>query len=175
MKISLRKSVLHFIVPLLVVSLSMPINLAARSEGAKINVYKEDGEVIKGRLIEVDVDEGWMVVKPREELAGTRIKVTEIEKVVIKTGVGKHAFKGFLIGAGIGLLLGAINASGEREGFSELSIYFWPPVLGVVGLGLGTLSGLEHKYGKRYYLKGKSPKKLRKILKKLKRKALSSD
>lgn len=176
MYIYMKKSKLfNLLIPMLVVLLILPFNLSARSnrKGAKMMVYKTDGEVIKGRLIEVDYKDGWFVVKHRYELTGTRIRIGDVEEIKIKSvKMGKYIGGGLLIGVGFGIVYGL--AEGKHSCVWENQAVKGNAIVwGLLGTLLGAVQGMAKQIsGKKIIVLGKSRSEQMRILKKLSKKAM---
>jgi hypothetical protein len=171
-----KHKMLQFIIPLLVVSFLLPINLAARvrySRGVKLVVYKIDGEIIKGQLVKVDVNEGRFTVKPRKALTGTRIKIDDVDKLRVKdVKAGRYIGFGLLIG--VGLSYAATSRVDRCDGGCEdVGIFYGTVYGGLAGLVLGAVLGLaKKKSGRKIYVMGRGNAEKKAILEKLASKAM---
>jgi hypothetical protein len=171
-----KSSVFGFIIPLLVLSLILPGNLTARAKrtrGMKITVNKISGEAIKGRLVKVNVNEGWLVVKPWDALAGTRVHIDDVYDMKVKDGkMGGAVGGGFVFGLVLGLVMW-VGTKPEPDGLARAARGLMIPASGLLGLGIGAIAGLGTvAAGRRIKVNGKSAERKQNILKKLKRKAM---
>jgi len=174
----MKQSVLQVVIPLIVVLLILPGDLMARRT-TQLTVEKTDQEIIEGLLLDVDMKQESLVIDVAN--IGIKIYMDEIDTIQVEQKIrGRYIGKGFLIGAGVGAGLGlifGISAGGEAEEslvhpvFVVLGSTFFFGLLGLVG---GTLAALDapKKGYKKIRVKGKSPDEIKKILKKLKKKAL---
>jgi hypothetical protein len=159
------------LIPFIIALLIIPGDLMARS-GAQLLIEKKDQQQLQGELLSVDVEELNLVLRIDGE--GVKIYTDEIDSIRIKrnsTGWGA-AGKGFLIGAGIGAGVGLIAYSdpdGEMLFTQGMFTLFLAGVFGILGAIHGGVAG---RYKKRIQVKGESQSEIKKILKRLKRKAL---
>ena len=163
----IKKNLLHLITLVIVVSLFLPVNLTAKPS-AELLIKKNDQQLIKGKLINVDVEEKSLVLESQSN-GGIKIYMNEIDTIMIKRK--KSVSKGFLLGTAIGLGLGLILYSDPH---GEMMVSRGTVAAGC-GLGLGLLGMLDaavkSKY-KKIQVKDKSPGEIKKILQKLKKKAI---
>jgi hypothetical protein len=166
-----KQHVLHVLIPFIIVLLVIPGDLAARS-GARLLIETKDQQLLEGELLSVDVEEKNLVLRTDGE--GVKIYMDEVESIRIlrKLTGWRAAGKGFLVGAGIGAGVALISYSdphGETLISRRMYMFFLAGVFGLLGAIHGGVAG---PYKKRIRVKGKPPSAIKKILKRLKRKAL---
>jgi hypothetical protein len=171
-----KSNVFVLLVPFLVLTLLMPLDLMARTKGVKIKVHRLNEQVVKGRVLRVDLKEGWVAVKPKDELTAVKIHMNDIQHIIVKKGsMGKDVMRGFLSGVVFGLALGLIGLNSE-DGFSAVGLIIFPSLFGTAGLGIGVIAGAANSWGgKKIIFYGKTKENKMKILKDLKRKAMIID
>ncbi|MCK5058168.1 MAG: hypothetical protein KAT34_16060 [Candidatus Aminicenantes bacterium] len=173
----------QFLIAVIVFLLICPGSLWAKREkaGAKIIVTKEDGQVVKGELLKIE--ENSLVLLIYETLSKPSISIDEIDyiKVSWKSKAGKGAKIGALVLGIPAFAIGIVLCSIAR-GLEEMSRREVIPVVAIFG-GIGTGAGLLLGAGighaqsdyKKYQLKGELPSQIKKVLKKLKKKARFKD
>lgn len=169
-----KQKVRQWVTLIIVFLLIYPVTLAAKKKGAYLMVETEDGQVIEGELLTVKQD--YLLVMTSASYNGVTIEVKKIDKIRVrkKSGVGKGALKGFLSGAVVGGLLGGMWGSqlksegvGVRGGALAGGIF-----LGGIFALFGGIGGAVNPKGyKTIQVKGKLPSEIKRIMKKLKKKA----
>jgi hypothetical protein len=163
-KFRMKQNVLQVVIPLIMVLLILPGDVMAK-RAAQLSIEKTDSEIIEGQLIHVDVKEKSLVIFSGSD--GIRIYMDEVDTIRIKWK--SSVAKGFLVGAGIGATLGLVLTDPQETMIPRK----W--VAASFGLIFGLLGmfdvAVKPKY-KEIRVKGKSPGEVRKILKKLEKKAL---
>lgn len=168
----LKQKIRQSLTLIIVILLICPLNLAAKKKGAQLRIEKEDGEVIEGELL--TVKENSLLIMTSASNTGVTIDIHEIEKVGIKrkSKVSKGALTGAVVFGGVGYALGGVAALLD-DNQKPTSQYRMPLALKGAALGallIGTVSAISNDY-KTHQVKGKSPAKIEKILKKLRKKA----
>jgi len=160
-----------FLIPLIVVLLILPYDLNARSE-TQLSIEKTNQEILKGVLLNVDVEEKIIVVKT--DNTAVKINMDEIIKIRYKQGstFGKTTGRGFLIVAGFGASLGFIGCGRECTVPRGLAALVGAVIFGGIGFGFGILHSISNATYKTIQVKGITPSETKKILMKLKKKAL---
>ena len=160
-----------FLIPFIVVLLILPYDLNARSE-TQLSIEKVNQEILKGVLLKVDVEEKIIVVKT--DNTATKVHMDEIIKIRYKrrSTFGKSTGMGFLIGAGLGASLGYIGCGRECTVPRGLAVLVGAVIFGGIGFGFGMLQSISNANYKTIQVKGRPPSEIKKILKKLKKKAL---
>lgn len=166
-----KQHVPHVLIPFIIALLIIPGDLMAR-KGARLLIEKRDQQQLKGELLSVDVEEKKLVLRTGGE--GVKIYMDEVESIrILRQSFSMRAVgKGFLIGAGIGAGFALITYSdpdGENILGRELYMLLLAGVFGLLGAIHGGTGG---PYKKRIRIKGKFPSEIKKILKRLKKKAL---
>jgi hypothetical protein len=172
----------QFFIAVVVFSLFGPGNLWAKRKGAQLQIMKSDQEVIEGELLRVKEDS--LLVMTSGSGTGVTVDIKEITKIRIKrkSKFGKGVFKGFLIGGGLGATLALTsrgNSKGEREGHYNINLdgsgsgiaTLGALSLAAVGSVCGGIGGLLSGNYKNLQVNGKSPNEIKKIMKKLNKKA----
>jgi len=172
---NIRKSVLRLILPVLIITLILPMDVMAKRRGALLIVSTSDQQLISGRLLAVDV-EGLSLTIQKPDNTGRRVYVKDIHAIEIKRkfnlGIpGKGAAVGFGVGAGI-----AAVAYYDSDG--EALLPWWGAIIvsgiwfAFMGAIIHTLASLTKSgYYKKIYMKNKTPAQIKKVLKKLRKKA----
>lgn len=165
------KTANKFLIPFIVVLLILPYHLNAGSE-TQLSIEKINQEILKGVLLKVDVEEKIIVVKT--DNTAVKINMAEIIKIRYKqrSTFGKSTGMGFLIGVGIGAGLGYIGCGQECTIPRGLAALFGAAFFGGIGLVFGMLQSASNANYKTIRVKGRTPSEIKKILKKLKKKAL---
>ncbi len=123
-----------------------PFSLAEERRGADVVVTKKDGSQVSGELIAVRKDS--LLLLAKEPLAGKDLTVALAEinelKIIKKSKAASGPGRGFLLGAGMGAIMGL--ASGDDAGgimsFTSLQkAALYGALLGGVGLILGAIAG----------------------------------
>jgi hypothetical protein len=148
-----------------------PGNLAAKKRGAYLVVEKQDGQVIEGELL--NVKQNSLLVMTSASGNGVTIDINEIIKIRMKKKLKfmKGVLKGFLIGGGIGTLMALSQKNNDQGGFVVIGPGVYVLTGMVLGTGAGGVVGLLSSNYKTIRVKGKSPSEIKKIIKKLKKKA----
>ncbi len=169
-----KRWVRQLVTLIIVFLLIYPVNLAAEKKGIHLMVEKEDGQVIEGELLTVKQD--YLLVMT--SATGVTIEVNEIDKIKTrvkrKSKVGRGAFKGFLAGGIIGVLVGGMWGSqlkSEGIGFGVGAAAGGVIFGGIYAFVGGVKGALSPKDYKTIRVKGKSPSQIKRIMKKLKKKA----
>lgn len=161
----IKKNLFQLIILFIVVSLILPTNSIAKPT-AEVLIKKNDQQLIKGKLINVDMEEKSLVLESRSN-KGVKIYMNEIDTIIIKKK--KSVSKGFLLGTGIGVGLGLILYS-DPDGEMMISRGTFAAGCGVcLGL-LGMLNAAVKSKYKKIQVKDKSPSEIKKIMEKLKKK-----
>lgn len=160
----------YVLIPFIIALLVIPGDLTARS-GAQLLIEKRDQQQLEGELISVDVEEKNVVLKTYG--GGVKIYMDEVESIRIRRKLtGWSAVgKGFLIGAGIGAGVALITYSdphGEVLISRRMYMFFLAGIFGLLGAFHGGAAGT---YKKKIQVKGRPQSAIKKILKRLKRKA----
>ena len=165
-----KQSVMRVVIAIIVVLFILPGDLMAKKV-AQLSIEKIDQKTIEGKLIHVDVKEKSLVLN--SDKGGVKIYINEINIIKIKKkSLGSDA-KGFLVGFVVGGGLALFSYDENDVCFPRDSfVLVVGCVLGFVGLIIGTIAGDSKEYYKKIRVKGKSQKEVRKILKRLKKKAL---
>lgn len=160
-----------FLIPLMVVLLILPYDLNARSE-TQLSIEKINQEILDGVLLNVDVEDKIIVVKT--DNTAVKINIAEIIKIRYKqrSTFGKTTGMGLLIGVGIGAGLGYIGCGRECTVPRGLAALFGAAFFGGIGFVFGLLQSASNANYKTIQVKGRTPSEIKKILKKLKKKAL---
>jgi len=155
----------RFVSLFLVFSLMMlSVNLYAKErQGAKLMVTKKDGQHVEGELI---------TVKPNSLLLldteGKDVSVDVVDIKIIRIVKKSKAWDagdagiGFLVGGGVGALIGAF---GEYPGLMAI-------IYGLIGGGIGVIVGVGIGAGdKTYQIEGMSDSEIQKTMDRLRKKA----
>jgi hypothetical protein len=168
--------VAQLLIPFVVFSLIFPGNLTAKT-GAQVLITKNDGQVIEGELLRVKEDSLFIMTSAAN--TGVTVDIHEVNTIGIKrkSKFGKGLLKGGLIGFTGGALLGIVyhpvineDNGGALDGAIRGGIFF-----GVVCAFLGGIIGVGLKNYKTFQVTGSSAVEVKKILKKLKKKAHFKD
>lgn len=168
----LKQKIRQFLTLIIVVLLICPVNLAAKKKGAHLRIEKEDAQVIEGELL--SVKENSLLIMTSASNTGVTIDIHEIEKVGIKkkSKVSKGVLTGALVFGSVGYALGGYAAlidDHQKPTYKYRNhLVFKGAALGAVLIG--TLSAISKDY-KMIQVKGKSPYRIKKIMKKLNKKA----
>jgi len=169
-----RKSLIQVIIPILAVFFIIPPEMFAR-EPTPIVVEKTDGTRVQGTLLSVDVVERSLVVE--KENTGVKISMKEIDLIRYKKVkfIGRALGKGFLFGAGVGL----VGTGGILIAHSDRENYLWPIGLAygtlfcaLVGSLVGLITGVSNSSSRTVFIKGESDEQIEIILRKLKKLAV---
>jgi hypothetical protein len=163
-----------FISLFLVFSLVMlSVNLYAKERrGAKLRVAKKDGQQVEGELI---------TVKPNSLLLlnneGKDVSVDIADIKVIRVVKKSKAVVGFLVGACLGAILGAIGYQDSEPGTGE-GLFTRNQVvvlLAITGGLCGGWTGAQAGKDKTFQIEGMTDLEKRKVLDKLRKKARIRD
>ena len=161
---------------LLAVNCSIPLVLKKGSEnrkhGAKLIIQKKDGQVIRGELIAVNIQQNFFLLLDSKVKDGVIVIIGDVKtiRIVKKSEFWKGAGLGLLIGGAAGAAL--VYASGGELAGSEGNaavagaILFGVPSALVVGI-LGAFAGRD----KTIQVEGMTPLAMNSILRKLSYKA----
>ena len=168
-----------FISLFLVFSIMMlSVNLYAKERrGAKLIITKKDGQLIESELITVKTN-SLLLLNTEGKDVSIDIEDIEVIRIVKKSKFLQSLGMNVIIGAGIGAIIGF--AQGETSGIWG-TFTAWDNALigavifGFLGLLVGGIAGLTSGKDEIIQIEGKSDKKIRDALKKLRKKARIRD
>jgi small nuclear ribonucleoprotein (snRNP)-like protein len=162
-----------FIALFLIFSLMMlPTSLYAKKRGAKLIVTKKDGQQIKGELITVKPN-SLLLLDTEGKDVSVDIEEIKVIRVVKKLGVLKGALAGWLIGGGVGVLLGFMFPYNEGE--INLRPIWYAFLGGGSGILLGGIVGAFAGADKTIQIEGMTDSEIQEALDKLRKKARIRD
>jgi len=143
-----------------------------RKHGAKLIIQKKDGQVIRGELIAVNIQQNFFLLLDSKLRDGVIVIIGDVKTITIvkKSEFLKGAGWGFLIGGGIGIILAALEDSDET-GYAGLAYIVGPIVLGVPLALIGGILGAFAGRDKTIQVEGMTPLAMNSILIRLNYKA----
>jgi len=160
-----------FITLFLVFSLlALSGNLYAKKKGAEIVIQKTDGTKVRGELIAVKQNS--MLLTEFESGMDVSVDTDEMELITIvkQSKTGKGALYGFLIGGGIGIVLG-YTADPDTPPSREATAAIVGISVGLIGALFGGMWGSSKGKPETTQIEGKSASEIKEILEKLRKKA----
>lgn len=173
---TIRKNILRLLLPVIIITLILPMDVMAQRKGAGLIVRTKDHMEVNGRLIRVDLEEQALVVQTRSG-TGMKVYAKDIDSITLTKGKFrlKPIGKGALYGFGVGAATAAILYS-DPDGEALLPRWGAMIAMGIftalLGAAIGTVDAVTSStIKKKYYLKYRTPKQIKKLLKKLRKKA----
>ncbi|MCP5046400.1 MAG: hypothetical protein GY940_04460 [bacterium] len=124
----IKWSVLRVIIPLLVALILLPSNLSSRNF-PQVIIEESNGRVIRGEIIDVDIENEIILVKEKDAVSGIKISVSAIRRVRLRTKAGKNiggAIKDLLVAGTVGYLAQEIFFTrlffGERRSSNKFGL-----------------------------------------------------
>jgi hypothetical protein len=165
-----KQNLLQFFIPLLMVLFILPGQLIGKGS-TRIVIKKSNQENLEGTLLSVDVGEKSLVVQT--DSGGIRISMDEIDTLWLEKGSpGKgHIGKSILVGVALGAGVGYVTYSTESDYPRRYLVTFFAVIFGFLGLIQGLTKKTHRKGPKRYDVKRSTTVEVKRILKKLKKRA----
>ena len=156
-----------FIVLMVVFLLIFPFDLPAKKqkEGARLKVYKKDGEIIIGELLQIK--EKSLLLMTNSE-TGVTVDINEVRKIIIikKSKALIGALMG-VVGGTLGLLMITKDGNDTTGARGAICLIYG----GIPGLVLGAFVGAVASTDKTFWAEGESQEEIDSIMIKLKKKA----
>ena len=163
----------QFLIAVVLLSLICPGNLRAKIIGAWMELTRLDGEFVEGRLLRVE--ENSLLIWTTTDRVTINIKEIDKIRITRKSKAVKGALIGLLGGGAACYAIAHFKFGDSEDGWGVFITRVFGVGGALVGLITGTLIGLSAQNYKTYQVKGKSPSQIKKVLKKLKKRARFKD
>jgi hypothetical protein len=149
--------------------------IAKERRGAVLIIQKKDGQQVKGELIAVK--ETSLLLLDSKTSVDVTVYFTDISSAKKTSGVGKGMSIGFLVGAGVGAMIGYFNYD-EKENYNHpykksraRTVLYYSGTLGLVGALIGAFVGAGSTWRGTISLERKSDFEVKKVLHRLRSEA----
>ncbi len=146
---------------------------AKERKGVELVIQKTDGAQVRGELIAVKEDSLLMLERDSGADMSVDIENIKVVKIVKKSMFWRYAGYGFLIGAGIGALIGSSMEEGDDSWIAGPTVGY-TIIVGVPAAILsGIIAGTATGTAKIIWIEGKSDSEIQEILEKFRKKSQS--